>query len=274
MARSGEDSFYEVLTAAVADIAEHGFDDSSRVAKWQAALRKAAETTLVPVQQLDEMLKGSMRDIYRRMVEKQGVLKHHPGIQRWTIEKLKPRLRLELDKRILASADLIKLNRQQSIAHTLRRFSGWATSIPAGGTDQTDRNKIKAEVRKPLAQMNFEARRVAIDQGHKLIYSINDIVAVDNGAIAARWKSHWRQPGYNYREDHKERDGLIYAIRGSWAFDKGLMNKGAGYTDEITEPAEEPFCRCLYTYLYALRSLPDDMLTAKGRSELERTRVA
>ena len=95
--------------------------------------------------------------------------------------------------------------------------------------------------------------------------NINNLIAVEGGAIAARWHSKWRQPGYQYREDHKERDGKIWAIRGNWAIEKGLMKPGPnGYTDEITMVNEEPFCDCSYVYLYTLRALPDTMLTAKG----------
>ena len=39
----------------------------------------------------------------------------------------------------------------------------------------------------------------------------------------------------------------------------------SGYLDEITQPGEEVFCRCYVTYLYNLRSIPEDMLTQKGR---------
>ena len=66
----------------------------------------------------------------------------------------------------------------------------------------------------------------------------------------------------------KEFDGKVFTIRGNWALEKGLMNKGAGYTDEIIRPAERPFCRCAYTYFYALRDLPDSMLTTKGKTTL------
>ena len=276
-------SFYDVLTAAISEFADTGFVSAERLAYWQEALKRAAEATMGPIHDMDEMLRRSMRALYARLVEQNGILRYHPGVARWTIQKLKPQLHLELDKRILASADLIKLNRSQSIAQTLRRFSGWSTSIPAGGAAEADKAKIKAEIRKPLARLPFEERRVLTDQGHKFIAGLNDIVATDSGAIAAGWISHFRQANYDYREDHKERDSeflkrsgkpSLYAIRDSWAIKAGLINKGAGYTDEMTQPAEECFCRCAYRYFYALRSLPDSMLTAKGRAELARTKVA
>lgn len=270
-------TFYEVLTAAINDMTEFGFDDPARVARWQEALRRAAESTLGPTRLMDEALRRSFQDIYRRMVEKHGLLKYHPGVERWTVDKLKPQLRLELDKRILASADLIKLNRQQSVAKTLSRFSGWATSIPPGGVSDDTKTEIKIEVRKPLARLPFEERRVAIDQGAKLISSLNDVVATDQGALAYVWHSRWRQANYNYRPDHKERDLLVYALRNTWALDKGLINTGAGYYDEITAAAQEPFCQCFVTALYSLRAVlkhAPDMLTNKGRAEFERARVA
>lgn len=276
MAESGK-SFYEVLTDAINDMTEFGFDDPSRVARWQELLRKAAEATLGPISAMDEMLRRSFQDIYRRMVEKHGLLKYHPGVQRWIVDKLKPQLRLELEKRILASADLIKLNRQQSVAKMLQRFLGLATSIPPGGVSDETKTKLKTEIRKPLASLPFEARRVAIDQGAKFLSALNDVIATDQGALAYVWHSHWRQAGYNYRPDHKERDGLVYALRDSWALKAGLINTGAGYYDEITAAAQEPFCRCFVTALYSLRAIlkyDPDMLTNKGRAEFERTRVA
>ncbi|MFP1463127.1 hypothetical protein ACLB1E_23590 [Escherichia coli] len=54
--------------------------------------------------------------------------------------------------------------------------------------------------------MGFISRRVAIDQGHKLASNVKYLLAVQSGAIALRWHSNWRRPGYKYRQDHKERD--------------------------------------------------------------------
>ena len=102
--------------------------------------------------------------------------------------------------------------------------------------------------------------------------NINEIVAVDNGAIAARWHSHWRQAGYNYRKDHKERDDNVYVIRGSWAHEKGYIKPIHGYTDEITSPGEEVFCRCNYVYLYHLRQVKH-LLTKKGEMVVQSSQI-
>ena len=70
-------------------------------------------------------------------------------------------------------------------------------------------------------------------------------------------------------------NGRVYAVRGNWAIEKGLMNAGPnGYIDEITQPGEDFDCMCVYRWLYNLRSLPEHMLTAKGQAELRRVRTA
>jgi hypothetical protein len=271
---SGSQSFYAVLTAAVNDLSLHGFDGIERVESWVKKIRAAAIASMIPEYMLDEQLKATFKASYTRLVERGTILKYHPGVSKFTLSKVAPALRKELDKQIMASANLIKLNREAAIQKTLQRFSGWSTSIPVGGTEQTDRVETKTEIRKALAQLPFQERRVAIDQGHKFISNLNNIIANDAGAIALRWHSHWRQTNYDYREDHKERDDKVYVIRGNWALDLGLMKlDGHQYYDEITAVGEEVSCRCFTTYIYSLRSLPPDMLTEKGRAKLAEVRI-
>lgn len=274
MANINAKAFYRVITEAVNDIAQHGFDSSNRIEQWADAIRRAAIGAMLTPDQMEAMLRDSLNSIYSRLVESGGILKTH-SINRFTLAHLAPRLRAELDRRLVASASLIKLNREQMIARTQQRFVGWATSVPAGGSKAADKVEAKANIRKALASLPFEQRRVMIDQGHKLTASINEIVATDQGAIAVEWHSHWRQPGYNFREDHKERDEQVYALRGNWAMTKGLMRPGqAGYYEQITAFGEEPFCRCYGRYIYSLRRLPDDMVTAKGREALATVKAA
>jgi hypothetical protein len=219
------------------------------------------------------MLRDGLAAIYTRLIEKGGISRMNPGVSRFTLEHVKPRLRAELDRRILASADLIKRNRTEAIEKTLHRFQGWATSIPVGGTPAGEKADTKTAIRKSLAQLPFEERRVLIDQSRKLTSALSAVLAEGSGAIAAIWHSKWRRAGYKFRPDHKERDNNIYLIRDSWAHEKGLVKPGeAGYTDQITKPAEEIFCSCDYQYVYSLRGLPDDMITEKGRDELDRVR--
>ena len=264
-------TFFEVLTAAINDIIEYGFDSKARIDGWLKKIRKAAEEALIPESQMQKEMEKALYSAFSRLVIKGGLV--NKDVSRYDIDKLKPKLRAELDRRIMASANLIQYNREEAISNTLRRFEGWATSIPKGGSKVVDKVKQKQVIKKSLGKMGFEQRRVIIDQTHKLVSNINDIVAVDNGAIAAEWHSHWRQPNYNYRKDHKERDQNIYVVRGNWASEKGLIKSVNGYTDQITSPGEEVYCRCNYKYIYNLRQLPKEMLTKKGELAVQSSKI-
>jgi hypothetical protein len=267
-------SFSDVLAEAIADIVDHGFDSMERIERWKRELRLAAETSLVSPASLEQQLNEGLAAIYKKMVDQGGVLKYNPGVARYTLENIKPALRSELDRRIIASANLIKLKRAEAIDKTLARFEGWSTSIHPGGVSAEKKSEVKKNVRKSLASLPFEERRVLIDQGHKLVSTISEIVAADGGAIAGRWRSNYRQAGYDYREDHKERDDKIYLIRDSWAHRAGLVKRAAvGYYDEISAPGQEPFCRCYMIWIYNIRDLPEAMLTVKGRDMLAAVRA-
>lgn len=267
-------TFYRVLGEAIAEMAETGFDNVARLQYWVQRIRDAAVQSLAPEHVLEAQLGQAFRATYRRLIEKGGIVKFHPGIGRFTLEKVRPALRAELDRRMMISRNLIKLNRQEAIETTVRRFAGWASSVPDGGTEVVNRRETKVEIRKALASLPFTERRVAIDQSHKLVGNLNNILAVDGGAIALIWRSNWRQSGYLYRHNHKDRDGKVYVLRGNWALTAGLMKlDGRTYYDEITAVGEEVYCRCFATYLYSLRALPPDMLTEKGRAELARAKA-
>lgn len=268
-------TFFQTLTAAINDVALNGFDSAARVATWIRKIREAAVASLVPESVVEDQLQKAFRSTYKRLVDDGTIMKYHPGVARFTLDRVKPALRAELDRRLMASRELIRLNRAAAIEKTTQRFSGWATSVPPGGTGMTDKVETKESVRKALASLPFEERRVATDQGHKFVSNLSDILAIDSGAIAATWNSNWRQRNYQYREDHKERDGQVYVVRGNWALEKGLMKTdGHEYTDAIEKPGEFVYCRCTYTYIYNLRALPPDMLTDKGRTELARLRAS
>lgn len=269
----GEMSFYETLTAAINDVTKHGYDSPERISYWEAAIRAAALRTLISEQQLEEQLNRFFGATYKKLITDGQILKHHPGVSRGTLENVKPRLRAELDRRRVAAAALIRNDREKMIDDTNRRFTGWASSIPPGGSRAVDRTDVKASVRKSLAALPFNERRVHIDQGHKFVANLNNIIAVDSGAIAGIWHSHFRQINYNYREDHKERDDVFYLVRGNWAINKKFIHvAGLLYTDEITMPGEEVYCRCFYQYLYSLQDIPDEYLTQLGRDALAAAR--
>lgn len=262
-------AFEQVLREAISDITEHGYDDRTRLDTWLVRLREAARQGLVPEAEIQRRLVKALGGRFRLHMRMTNLTRRHRGIDVFTLQQMQPQLQRVLNQRIQSSANLIRLNRNASIQRTLQRFEGWATSVPKGGSRAIDRGEVTKTLRRAFASLPFEERRVIIDQGHKLISSIDNVVAVDGKALAAVWHSHWREIGYDYRPRHKQLDTRVFVMRGNWAQQQGLMKpSGRFYTDQIEQPAELPFCRCYYTFLYSLNDLPEDMLTAKGKMAL------
>lgn len=269
--------FQKVIREAVKYFSRYGYTSEKSLDLWSERIATAARGSLVSPEEASAHIARHLSAVYGRMMRKlpkhlQQLQVRSPGrmgpemfFRRISsLPELAHKMRNELNSRIAVSADLIKIRREESLAATMRRFRGWASSVPPSGTpapvkDETD--LLMREFRK----VRFETNRLNIDQGHKLNSSLNATLALGTGAIAAVWHSNWRQANYKYREDHKERDLQVYTIRGNWALERGLMKVGpAGYTDEITQPAEEVYCRCWYQYIYNLDRLPEAMLSEKG----------
>lgn len=119
----------------------------------------------------------------------------------------------------------------------------------------------------------FEAlKKISIEEGK------------ESGAIAAKWDAqvHHVKPEHQEWADemccqvpsHKERDGTLYSIKGSWALKKGLITEGAGIVDLNDENLfGKEDCICCFRYEQALKSLPYSMLTEKGKQTLLKSRL-
>lgn len=267
-------TFSEVLAAAIADMSAVGYVSAERVAEWVIRLRNAAERDLGPEWEIDANVRADMSRLMERFLGGQKLPQRVPGVGRFTKELVAPQLYPELDRRIMAAVDLIKVDRSEAINRTLRRFSGWATSIPPGGDETVDKRETKTMLAKELARYRYHKRLVANDQGHKLIANVAALVAEQESAIAGEWHSHGASDRhYDARPDHLARDSKIYLIRGSWADQEGLVKPVHGYLDEMTAPGQEVNCRCWLQYLLSPRRLPDAYLTAKGQAWIEKGRT-
>jgi len=210
---------------------------------------------------------------FNDLVIKEKILKHHPGVSRFTLQQIEPHLHDELERRIRASMDLIKLNREQAVEKTTQRLRGWMSSlspVPEIRENQTDDLPETAKkIIEPFRKLPYEERRLNIDQNAKLVAGLNQIVAYDAGAIGAYWHSHWRQLNYNYREDHKELDKKFFLVKDSQAMQQGLIKKaGHEYIEDLEEqPAQAPMCRCYFEYVYRLNKVPEECLTEKGKEQ-------
>jgi hypothetical protein len=264
-------SVSDTLAAAIADLSTTGYVSKSRLAEWVSRLRNAAERDLGHDYETDVAVRAGLTKLFERFTDGVKLPERVEGVGRFTLAQVKPKLYAELDRRILANADLIKLHKQEAVERTLRRFSGWASSIPPGGDATVDRRETRALIGKDLREFKFIKARCDTDQGHKLIANVAELVATEVGAIAGKWNSHGAtDPSYNARHDHLERDGKIYLIRGSWADKQGLVKPVNGYTDDITSPGQEINCRCFMTYLTSPRRLPATMLTKAGQEWITR----
>ena len=269
----GTRTYYETITAAVNDVAQHGYDSEERVAFWAEEIRRAAERSMRSEADVERMVREAMAAVFHKQVDLGAVLTRNPGVSAYTLQMVRPELHAELSRRVAASMNLIKINRPQAIAKTQQRFRGWATSVPAGGSETVKRVEQKVELRKALPQLPYEERRVIIDQNAKLFNAINSTVALNGGAIGAIWHSHKYQRGYNGRPAHNARDGKFFLVKGSWAQEGGLVKPGpAGYTEDVEQPSEFPFCKCSWEFKFSLRSIPDVCMTDKGREMLRAAR--
>lgn len=266
-------SFYRLISQAINDFMIHGYTQK-RMEYWLERIAIAAEASLTPIAVIERALHVSLLKVFTRATSDKQLFKVHKGISQYTLASIKPKLHGLLEERIRASVDLIKLNREKVIPEQLGRFAGWCSSVPVTGIPPDKRVKTRKQVRRGLAGLDYNSRRVSIDQGFKLVSAINELIAHDGGAIAGIFHSHWRETGYDYRPDHKAMDEKIYVISDNWMLKQGFMKlAGRQYTDQVDTPGMPVFCRCYYQFLYNARDLPNDMLTEKGRAELMRVRA-
>lgn len=106
--------------------------------------------------------------------------------------------------------------------------------------------------------------------------AVNRTFSFEGNPLAARWSYSPLDEAGEFRNvySHKDLADRVYAIRGNWALERGLMKPGPhGYVEDAPAPGEEFDCMCSFQFIYNLRSLPESMLTPKGESELARAKA-
>jgi hypothetical protein len=252
-------SIFRVLTSALSYYSNHGYTDQTTLNQYTNSLKAAIVYYLMRPKAKNP--RDLLQSSFDRFLKKSTLRKKE-------INNIYTDLSRELHKRQAATDELIKYRKEESILQVLRRFVGWATSIPKGGIKDIDKVKEKDAIRKEIFELPLVESRIINDQTRKMESNLNELIAIDNGAIAAKWHSQWRTPDYNYREPHKsiDVDADIFVIRNSWAHKDGLIKEINGYTDDRELPGQLPNCKCVYHYLYKLTDLPKEMLTKKGLS--------
>ena len=257
-------SFAQIIRAAVDDLATRGYQSEAQVDYWAMLIREAARRTTTPDHEIESVLRKHFGREYEKVINRLN------RIERFGLASIEPMLHARVERGIRTAADLIKVNKTARVEQTLSRFRGWCSSVPPGGSRATDKREVASHIAKPTQRQKFEARRVAIDQGHKLAANIEEVVAIHGGAIAGVWHDRGEHDSnYDARKAHLARSGKVFLVRDSWAIKQGLVRRGAAtYMDEIERPAELPFCSCKYKYLSSIRDLPEDWLTEKGREAI------
>lgn len=202
---------------------------------------------------------------FKSEVDNKVLYKRH-DIEGYIIAALYFLLRDEKDNRIFSAKQLTKMRREETKETVMRRFAGWASSIPV-----TRKIKNKQEIVnfivKPIKELPKLEKNIVNDQARKMVSNMDMIVADQAGAIGYYWNSLFRVPGYNYREQHKhlDLDGKFIIFKDSWAYKEGYIKRGNQiFQDDIECPGELPNCKCTAKYVYVLESVPKDCLTIKG----------
>jgi len=255
--------FLALLMLAINHYQEQGYTSETDLKRWVKILKESAEKTVKSPIKLEKDTKSALNGTYKRLITQKGALKRHKGINKSTLDKYALAFKKELDRRILASQNIIQLHRETAINDTLRNFQGWATSIPPGGSQAVDKIEERTRIKKALVSLPILVSNVIHDQEHKLSTVIHELIAEKGGAIAMVWHSMWRLPGYNYRPDHKEKDEQVYLLKDSWARAKGLV-AGEYYEDDVAVGVL-PNCKCFAEWIYDVTDLPTELLTSKGQ---------
>jgi len=121
-------NYYQVLAAALADFEIHGFDSQERLDHWLDELEEAARGSWVDEENDQADLVKHLHTVLDRTLKGRQFSKAHAGLQPFGFSN-QAKLHAELQNRIIASTNLIKLNRAESIAR-LALARSWMSSIP------------------------------------------------------------------------------------------------------------------------------------------------
>lgn len=264
--------FEAAIRYQAAELIRIGQVSPSRMADVDANLRRLGDEYVKALAADDiEQVKSMLSQQLRAFVGG-GSKKELPSVPAWRVSRLNPIFRAELDRRLAASASLIKINRQKMIADTIQRFTGWATSASNIGALISPPREVLTTNK---AASDFTVRRVRIDQQQKLRANVAELAAKEMRAIAFEWKG---LADHREREAHRARNGKIYLIRDSWAAKKGLVKVSGvdGWNDEFDDgmPGIPVFCRCHAKYIFDLEDLPSAAVTEKGREYMRNQNAA
>ena len=138
-----KETFRKLLMEGLRKFATEGYRSELELQEWVARLHLALEREIPSDEESNRMLATVLGSAYAREL-KSGIFKRVPGVSQYMLDRVAPYLRAELDKRIFASADLIRLRKRAVIDTTLQRFSGWVSSVPPEGPSISARERSRS----------------------------------------------------------------------------------------------------------------------------------
>lgn len=205
---------------------------------------------------------------------------NHKGITKASIKDLKPKFRKEVEDRVKISFNLMKNQEEELKQKMASRFINWVT---------IDSKDVRGNTTSKQSLLNFldfakengiaedHAKFILKDQTRKMIANLDDLVAKENNAIGGIWHNRGDrrvvgnpQGIYPHSEtkahgNHWDREGKFYVFKDSWAYQKGYI-KGELYENlEDGGVGVAIGCRCRLEFIYDLRDVPYENLTARGR---------
>lgn len=240
----------DIIKRAFIDIKANGIK-ADTIAYWLRLYRQAASGKAF-IHTPASVIEPQLRAIFKREVTSGNIIKRHGGIAPLTLKAVQPKFRQLLEDRIKSNIQLIKLERPNSIDVSTARFSRWM--LDGLQMDVTLPEAYKSIQRPITDQLAYEHRRRAIDQGTKMLAAIDEVLAVQGGAIVAVWHSHPPTAYYQARPEHWALNKKAFVIKGGWAYQKGLLKKGDnGFMEDLpSQPAHEIYCSCYYEHLYTI----------------------
>ena len=253
-------SFPKLLKEAAKHFTRHGYTSQADINDWRVRLLTAAEQHLDPEGARDK-IRRSLSSAFFKAIGEGRIAKRHGSVHKFTIDRLEPHLRDELERRMFAAQELVDGDKRATLERIHNRFLGLATAGPNPGEAQAAAQGIGKAARDSKAQ----ERMTAVDQTKKLVAGLDEIIAKDGDSIGGYWDATY-DIARKHRPEHAARHDRFYVRRGSWADTQGLVRHPDGYMDEWDFPGVLINCQCEYRYVYDLSDCPEEALTAKGRA--------
>lgn len=199
---------------------------------------------------------------------------HNKGLKGWRLEKIKPALRKEYKKSLLANILLITTQNESMMSLLRSRFTDWI--LKSSRDQNADSLKKALDITQATAKVNKRVNMIIKDQTRKSLNTYDEVVAKEYEAIGFIWNTRrdkkvvgnptglYPGNGNEKHRNHYERQGKFYFYKDTWAIKKGLINtkaknfKWAEFEDGM--PGIPINCRCFAYNIYDIEDVPKEFL--------------